>query len=136
MCPPPANIGRVAKGAAHDRSTALCRIGQLVGQDRNLDPRLLREVLARDTGRCSDQMRVPLVSWVNKDGNAGGQEFGSRRRDRQDTSISQTECQRRKLRREGDIINFGLRDGRLTLWTPQRRRQLRVGTTRLIQLDK
>src|SRR5450755_544176 len=136
MRAPPANVGGVAEGAAHDGTAALRGISQLIAKDRNLDARLPREGCGLDACRRPDQVSIARIAWMDEDRNAGRQELRARSGDGQRPAILQAERERREERRQRDIIDLGLRDGGLALEAPERRRNLRIGESSLIELDK
>jgi hypothetical protein len=63
---------------------------------------------------------------MDEDGHAGGQQFRARRRNRQRRAVGQRkrQCVERCL--PGEILQLGLRDGRLAEGTPDRRRLLLI----------
>ena len=72
---PPVDVGRVAEGTAHGDARALVHLGLGVGQDRHLD------AVHGGCDRRAEQRLVALVVRVGDQGDAGGQQLGTRRLD-------------------------------------------------------
>ncbi len=77
VVPPPLHVRGVAEGTDHDDAGALFRVDTCIGDDRHPHVEQWR------LGGGADQSPVVGVLRVHEDGDAGGDELRTRRRDHQ-----------------------------------------------------
>ncbi len=126
MRAPPLHVRRVAERAAHHRARTLRWVRAGIGQQRH-------RLAQRRRHGLPDQRRIPRIVGMHEDRHAGRQQLGPRRRDRQRRAVLQRESQRIECRLAFEVVQLRLRDRRLALGTPDRRRLAAIRAPRLIQ---
>lgn len=127
---PPLDVGGVAKGAAHHGAGSLVRLSGSIGEDRNLPSEGGHDCFS------PHQAGIALVSGVDDDGDAGGQELGSRRRNGNRSAAEEGERNRDELACSLQVFDLGLGNGGATLGAPDHGSFRAVGSILPHELEK
>ena len=117
---PPRDVGGVAEGADHGDAGALVGLGQLVGEDRDLDA----EDRRGDGG--AEQRLVALVVGVGDERDAADEQLGPGGRDDEVAAVGPVEGEVVVGAGALAVLELGLGDRRLERDVPQARRLGRV----------